>query len=107
MTNRLLGRKQFVLDVLHPGKANVSKVRPRQRKCIWVLLCCSDVQGCFALRRRLQCSRQLAARIETSSRQQRQAGAAAHASWRCCVAAHLERTLCQQRSRHATADDAC
>lgn len=27
MTNRLLGRKQFVLDVLHPGKANVSKVR--------------------------------------------------------------------------------
>ncbi|PWA66217.1 40S ribosomal protein S24-1 [Artemisia annua] len=25
MTNRLLSRKQFVIDVLHPGKANVSK----------------------------------------------------------------------------------
>ncbi|KAL5211263.1 hypothetical protein ABZP36_022110 [Zizania latifolia] len=27
MTNRLLSRKQFVLEVLHPGRANVSKVR--------------------------------------------------------------------------------
>ncbi|THU54776.1 hypothetical protein C4D60_Mb10t28730 [Musa balbisiana] len=26
MTNRLLSRKQFVIDVLHPGRANVSKV---------------------------------------------------------------------------------
>ena len=26
MTNRLLSRKQFVLEVLHPGRANVSKV---------------------------------------------------------------------------------
>ena len=26
MTNRLLARKQFVLEVLHPGRANVSKV---------------------------------------------------------------------------------
>ncbi|GKG21350.1 40S ribosomal protein S24-1, partial [Tanacetum coccineum] len=26
MTNRLLSRKQFVIDVLHPGQANVSKV---------------------------------------------------------------------------------
>ena len=25
MTNRLLGRRQFVVDVLHPGRANVSK----------------------------------------------------------------------------------
>ena len=25
LTNRLLARKQFVLDVLHPGRANVSK----------------------------------------------------------------------------------
>ncbi|KAH8972641.1 hypothetical protein BDL97_01G001500 [Sphagnum fallax] len=25
MTNRLLARKQFVIDVLHPGRANVSK----------------------------------------------------------------------------------
>ena len=27
MTNRLLSRKQFVIDVLHPGRANVPKVR--------------------------------------------------------------------------------
>ena len=27
MTNRLLSRKQFVLEVIHPGRANVSKVR--------------------------------------------------------------------------------
>jgi ribosomal protein S24E len=27
MTNRLLARKQFVLEVIHPGRANVSKVR--------------------------------------------------------------------------------
>ena len=26
MTNRLLARKQFVLEVIHPGRANVSKV---------------------------------------------------------------------------------
>ena len=26
MTNRLLSRKQFVLEVLHPDRANVSKV---------------------------------------------------------------------------------
>ncbi|KAL0437469.1 UNVERIFIED_CONTAM: 40S ribosomal protein S24-1, partial [Sesamum radiatum] len=26
MTNRLLSRKQFVIDVLHPGRPNVSKV---------------------------------------------------------------------------------
>ncbi|XP_066378309.1 small ribosomal subunit protein eS24z-like isoform X1 [Miscanthus floridulus] len=26
MTNRLLSRKQFVLEVIHPGRANVSKV---------------------------------------------------------------------------------
>jgi hypothetical protein len=40
MTNRLLSRKQFVLEVLHPGRANVSKVsavleRPR--------LCCETL----------------------------------------------------------------
>ncbi|KAJ0051379.1 hypothetical protein Pint_03301 [Pistacia integerrima] len=28
MTNRLLSRKQFVVDVLHPGRPNVSKVCP-------------------------------------------------------------------------------
>ena len=27
MTNRLMSRKQFIIDVLHPGRANVSKVR--------------------------------------------------------------------------------
>ncbi|CAN1245298.1 40S ribosomal protein S24-2 [Linum grandiflorum] len=27
MTNRLLSRKQFVIEVLHPGKANVPKFR--------------------------------------------------------------------------------
>jgi ribosomal protein S24E len=26
MTNRLMSRKQFIVDVLHPGRANVSKV---------------------------------------------------------------------------------
>jgi small subunit ribosomal protein S24e len=26
MTNRLLSRKQFVLEVIHPGRPNVSKV---------------------------------------------------------------------------------
>ncbi|KAL4450142.1 hypothetical protein ABPG77_010811 [Micractinium sp. CCAP 211/92] len=31
MTNRLLGRKQFVLDVLHPGRANVSKTELREK----------------------------------------------------------------------------
>ena len=31
MTNRLLGRKQFVVDVLHPGKANVSKAELREK----------------------------------------------------------------------------
>lgn len=29
MTNRLLQRRQFVVDVLHPGRPNVSKVRPK------------------------------------------------------------------------------
>jgi len=29
MTNRLLARRQFILDVLHPGRANVPKVRLR------------------------------------------------------------------------------
>ncbi|KAM3241385.1 hypothetical protein ACQJBY_054392 [Aegilops geniculata] len=29
MTNRLLSRKQFVLEVIHPGRANVSKADPR------------------------------------------------------------------------------
>lgn len=31
MTNRLLSRKQFVIDVLHPGKANVSKAELKQK----------------------------------------------------------------------------
>ncbi|ONK66807.1 uncharacterized protein A4U43_C06F12180 [Asparagus officinalis] len=31
MTNRLLSRKQFVIDVNHPGKANVSKAELKQR----------------------------------------------------------------------------
>jgi small subunit ribosomal protein S24e len=26
MTNRLLSRKQFMLEVIHPGRPNVSKV---------------------------------------------------------------------------------
>mmetsp|Transcript_2904 Transcript_2904/g.6817 ORF Transcript_2904/g.6817 Transcript_2904/m.6817 type:complete len:131 (+) Transcript_2904:98-490(+) len=31
MTNRLLSRRQFVVDVLHPGRANVSKAELRER----------------------------------------------------------------------------
>mmetsp|Transcript_42246 Transcript_42246/g.51282 ORF Transcript_42246/g.51282 Transcript_42246/m.51282 type:complete len:129 (-) Transcript_42246:225-611(-) len=31
MTNRLLGRKQFICDVLHPGKANVSKADLKEK----------------------------------------------------------------------------
>ncbi|GAB4818731.1 hypothetical protein N2152v2_005777 [Parachlorella kessleri] len=31
MTNRLLQRRQFILDVLHPGRANVSKTELREK----------------------------------------------------------------------------
>ncbi|KAF3457145.1 hypothetical protein FNV43_RR01802 [Rhamnella rubrinervis] len=31
MTNRLLSRKQFVIDVLHPGRANVSKADLKEK----------------------------------------------------------------------------
>uniref|UniRef100_A0A453NTZ3 40S ribosomal protein S24 n=1 Tax=Aegilops tauschii subsp. strangulata TaxID=200361 RepID=A0A453NTZ3_AEGTS len=31
MTNRLLSRKQFVLEVIHPGRANVSKSDLKER----------------------------------------------------------------------------
>merc|ERR1712066_427016 len=31
MTNRLLQRKQFIVDVLHPGKANVSKADLKEK----------------------------------------------------------------------------
>ncbi|KAF4374419.1 hypothetical protein G4B88_026306, partial [Cannabis sativa] len=31
MTNRLLSRKQFVIDVLHPGRANVSKAELKEK----------------------------------------------------------------------------
>lgn len=31
LTNRLLQRKQFVLDVLHPGRPNVSKKELKER----------------------------------------------------------------------------
>jgi small subunit ribosomal protein S24e len=31
MTNRLLARKQFVIDVLHPGRANVSKAELKEK----------------------------------------------------------------------------
>ncbi|CAK7336898.1 unnamed protein product [Dovyalis caffra] len=31
MTNHLLSRKQFIIDVLHPGKANVSKVELKEK----------------------------------------------------------------------------
>jgi len=31
MTNRLLARRQFVVDVLHPGRANVSKAEIREK----------------------------------------------------------------------------
>uniref|UniRef100_A0A453SED3 40S ribosomal protein S24 n=1 Tax=Aegilops tauschii subsp. strangulata TaxID=200361 RepID=A0A453SED3_AEGTS len=31
MTNRLLARKQFVLEVIHPGRANVSKAELKER----------------------------------------------------------------------------
>ncbi|KAE9619007.1 hypothetical protein Lal_00046924 [Lupinus albus] len=31
MTNRLLSRKQFIIDVLHPGRANVSKAELKQK----------------------------------------------------------------------------
>mmetsp|Transcript_14161 Transcript_14161/g.30277 ORF Transcript_14161/g.30277 Transcript_14161/m.30277 type:complete len:129 (-) Transcript_14161:307-693(-) len=31
MTNRLLSRKQFIIDVLHPGAANVSKADLKEK----------------------------------------------------------------------------
>ncbi|GAQ90430.1 40S ribosomal protein S24 [Klebsormidium nitens] len=31
LTNRLLQRKQFVIDVLHPGRANVSKAELKEK----------------------------------------------------------------------------
>ncbi|KAJ1968393.1 ribosomal 40S subunit protein S24B, partial [Dispira parvispora] len=31
LTNRLLQRKQMIVDILHPGRANVSKVELRER----------------------------------------------------------------------------
>ncbi|NP_001365255.1 40S ribosomal protein S24-1 [Physcomitrium patens] len=31
MTNRLLARKQFIIDVLHPGRANVSKAELKDK----------------------------------------------------------------------------
>ncbi|GBF95862.1 40S ribosomal protein S24-like [Raphidocelis subcapitata] len=31
MTNRLLARRQFVVDVLHPGRANVSKAEIKDK----------------------------------------------------------------------------
>merc|ERR1712216_514085 len=31
MTNRLLARRQFILDVLHPGRANVPKSELREK----------------------------------------------------------------------------
>jgi small subunit ribosomal protein S24e len=31
MTNRLLGRRQFIVDVLHPGRANVPKAEIREK----------------------------------------------------------------------------
>jgi small subunit ribosomal protein S24e len=31
MTNRLLARKQFIIDVLHPGAANVSKADLKEK----------------------------------------------------------------------------
>eukprot|EP00879_Flechtneria_rotunda_P000353 GHRR01000444.1.p1 GENE.GHRR01000444.1~~GHRR01000444.1.p1 ORF type:complete len:128 (+),score=26.16 GHRR01000444.1:237-620(+) len=31
MTNRLLSRRQFVVDVLHPGRANVSKSEIKEK----------------------------------------------------------------------------
>ncbi|KAF9681690.1 hypothetical protein SADUNF_Sadunf05G0028900 [Salix dunnii] len=31
MTNRLLSRKQFIIDVLHPGRANVSKAELKEK----------------------------------------------------------------------------
>ncbi|XP_024390000.1 small ribosomal subunit protein eS24z [Physcomitrium patens] len=31
MTNRLLARKQFIIDVLHPGRANVSKAELKEK----------------------------------------------------------------------------
>ena len=31
MTNRLLGRRQFIVEVLHPGRANVPKAEIREK----------------------------------------------------------------------------
>ncbi|KHG09248.1 40S ribosomal S24-2 -like protein [Gossypium arboreum] len=31
MTNRLLSRKQFIIDVLHPGRPNVSKAELKEK----------------------------------------------------------------------------
>merc|ERR1711998_711328 len=50
MTNRLLSRKQFVIDVLHPGRANVGKSELKEK--LAKMYNCKDEQliFCFSFR---------------------------------------------------------
>lgn len=49
MTNRLLARKQMVVDVLHPGQASVKKVDIRE-KLAKMFKCTPDVVFCFGFK---------------------------------------------------------
>ncbi|XP_034251351.1 40S ribosomal protein S24 isoform X3 [Thrips palmi] len=49
MTNRLLARKQMVVDVLHPGLASVKKTDIRE-KLAKMFKCTPDVVFCFGFR---------------------------------------------------------
>lgn len=49
MTNRLLQRKQMVVDILHPGRANVSKSDLRD-KLAQIYRTTADVVICFGFR---------------------------------------------------------
>jgi small subunit ribosomal protein S24e len=49
MTNRLLQRKQMVVDILHPGRANVSKSDLRD-KLAQMYRTTADVVICFGFR---------------------------------------------------------
>ncbi|KAH7438495.1 hypothetical protein KP509_04G017300 [Ceratopteris richardii] len=52
MTNRLLSRKQFVVDVLHPGRPNVSKAELKEK--LGKLYEVRDVQTVFVFGFRTQ-----------------------------------------------------
>ena len=48
MTNRLLNRKQMVVDVLHPGRATVPKTEIRYWKCVSETLICKHLWRCHS-----------------------------------------------------------